>query len=75
MVEADTRRLAQPPKGVSRGAKAKGQLSALLSAARDNREELEERIAQAKQNRRSAGSKYGTLRNFHAIPSSSTVID
>jgi hypothetical protein len=34
-------------------------LSSLLAAAHDNRAELEDRIAQARQNRRSGANKYG----------------
>ncbi|KAM0789226.1 hypothetical protein ACM66B_000069 [Microbotryomycetes sp. NB124-2] len=47
-----------PAVGLGR-ARAKGQLSALLADAYSNRAELEERIAQAKANRKSAGNKYG----------------
>ena len=48
---------------VKMGAKAKsrGQLSALLSDAVANREELKERIAQGRAARKSAGNKYGEL--------------
>ncbi|KAK4051396.1 hypothetical protein OIV83_002880 [Microbotryomycetes sp. JL201] len=51
-------RLKVPAVGMGR-ARAKGQLSALLADAYSNRAELEERIAQAKANRKSAGNKYG----------------
>ncbi|KAM0748743.1 hypothetical protein T439DRAFT_71963 [Meredithblackwellia eburnea MCA 4105] len=40
-------------------ARSKHQLSALLSEAVQNRDELEERIAQGRINRKSAGNKYG----------------
>ncbi|BGP16843.1 hypothetical protein JCM10213_003337 [Rhodosporidiobolus nylandii] len=50
-------------KGISQvvggNAKRKHQLSSLLAAAHDNRAELEDRIAQARANRKSAGNKYG----------------
>ncbi|GAA5851576.1 hypothetical protein JCM8547_001136 [Rhodosporidiobolus lusitaniae] len=46
-------------KHISGGAKRKHQLSSLLAAAHDNRAELEDRIAQARANRKSAGNKYG----------------
>ncbi|KAL8280799.1 hypothetical protein RQP46_006803 [Phenoliferia psychrophenolica] len=48
-----------PVKLGGKGARAKGQLSALLSEAVENRAELEERIAQSRNNRKSAGNKYG----------------
>lgn len=51
--------LAQIPKQLGGQAKRKHQLSSLLAAAHDNRAELEERIAQARQNRKGAGNKYG----------------
>ncbi|POY71080.1 hypothetical protein BMF94_5837 [Rhodotorula taiwanensis] len=47
------------PSQLSGSAKRKHQLSSLLAAAHDNRAELEERIAQARQNRKSGGNKYG----------------
>ncbi|GJN91028.1 hypothetical protein Rhopal_004043-T1 [Rhodotorula paludigena] len=47
------------PKQLGGQAKRKHQLSSLLAAAHDNRAELEERIAQARQNRKGAGNKYG----------------
>ncbi|BGP32668.1 hypothetical protein JCM10296v2_004451 [Rhodotorula toruloides] len=47
------------PKQIGGMARRKGQLSSLLAAAHDNRAELEERIAQARANRKGAGSKYG----------------
>lgn len=43
-------------------ARQKGQLSALLAEAVENRAELEERIAQGRANRKNAGNKYGTRR-------------
>ncbi|TKA50990.1 hypothetical protein B0A53_05682 [Rhodotorula sp. CCFEE 5036] len=47
------------PSQLSGSAKRKHQLSSLLAAAHDNRAELEDRIAQARQNRRSGANKYG----------------
>ncbi|GAA5837452.1 hypothetical protein JCM5353_007115 [Sporobolomyces roseus] len=47
------------PKQATQQARRKGQLSSLLADAHDNRAELEERIAQARLNRKSAGNKYG----------------
>ncbi|GAA5953193.1 hypothetical protein JCM21900_006135 [Sporobolomyces salmonicolor] len=47
------------PKQASQAARRKGQLSSLIASAHDNRAELEERIAQARTNRKSAGNKYG----------------
>ncbi|GAA5993404.1 hypothetical protein JCM10908_002649 [Rhodotorula pacifica] len=47
------------PSQLSGSAKRKHQLSSLLAAAHDNRAELEERIAQARQNRKSGSNKYG----------------
>ncbi|GAA5868168.1 hypothetical protein JCM1840_006166 [Sporobolomyces johnsonii] len=47
------------PKQASQAARRKGQLSSLIASAHDNRAELEERIAQARANRKSAGNKYG----------------
>ncbi|GAA5911772.1 PRCC domain-containing protein [Sporobolomyces salmoneus] len=47
------------PKQASQQARRKGQLSSLIAEAHDNRAELEERIAQARLNRKSAGNKYG----------------
>lgn len=52
---------AQAPKPGAGKARARGQLSALLADAVDNRAELEERIAQGRANRRAAGNKYGEL--------------
>ncbi|GAA95129.1 uncharacterized protein L969DRAFT_18850 [Mixia osmundae IAM 14324] len=49
---------AQPKRGMHR-ARERGQLTALLAEAVDNREALEERIAQAKATKRSSGSRYG----------------
>ncbi|GAA6017970.1 hypothetical protein JCM10207_002725 [Rhodosporidiobolus poonsookiae] len=46
-------------KAIGGNARRKGQLSSLLAAAHDNRAELEDRIAQARANRKSAGNKYG----------------
>ncbi|GAA5932253.1 uncharacterized protein JCM15063_001171 [Sporobolomyces koalae] len=47
------------PKQATQQARRKGQLSSLIAEAHDNRAELEERIAQARSNRKSAGNKYG----------------
>ncbi|GAA5867344.1 hypothetical protein JCM3774_003554 [Rhodotorula dairenensis] len=47
------------PSQLSGSAKRKHQLSSLLAAAHDNRAELEERIAQARQNRKQGSNKYG----------------
>jgi len=48
-------------KGVQLGrvARTRHQLSTLLTEAYENKEVLEERIAQAKRNRKEAGNKYG----------------
>jgi proline-rich protein PRCC len=44
-------------------ARSRHQLSTLLKEAYENREALEERIAQGKRNRKEAGNKYGKLFN------------
>lgn len=49
----------QIPSQLSGSAKRKHQLSSLLADAHDNRAELEERIAQARQNRKHGSNKYG----------------
>lgn len=49
---------------VSKGARKRGQLSSLLVEAYQNREVLEERIAEGRRNRKEAGNKYGA---FHSI--------
>jgi hypothetical protein len=49
---------------VSKGARKRGQLSSLLVEAYQNREALEERIAEGRRNRKEAGNKYGA---FHSI--------
>jgi len=41
-------------------ARSRHQLSTLLKEAYENREALEEKIAQGKRNRKEAGNKYGT---------------
>lgn len=56
--------LAEPKmniKGAKMGkmARSRGQLTTLLSEAYQNREALEERIAQGRRNRKEAGNKYG----------------
>jgi len=47
-------------------ARSRHQLSTLLKEAYENREALEEKIAQGKRNRKEAGNKYGTLPPLHA---------
>lgn len=47
-------------------ARSRHQLSTLLKEAYENREALEEKIAQGKRNRKEAGNKYGTLFPLHA---------
>lgn len=49
---------------VSKGARKRGQLSSLLVEAYQNREVLEEKIAEGRRNRKEAGNKYGA---FHSI--------
>ena len=44
---------------MNRVANSRHQLSTLLKQAYDNREALEEQIAQGKRNRKEAGNKYG----------------
>jgi len=44
---------------VSKGARKRGQLSSLLVEAYQNREVLEEKIAEGRRNRKEAGNKYG----------------
>jgi hypothetical protein len=44
---------------VSKGARKRGQLASLLVEAYQNREVLEERIAEGRRNRKEAGNKYG----------------
>jgi len=48
----------------SKGARKRGQLSSLLAEAYQNREVLEEKIAEGRRNRKEAGNKYGA---FHSI--------
>ena len=48
----------------SKGARKRGQLSSLLVEAYQNREVLEEKIAEGRRNRKEAGNKYGA---FHSI--------
>jgi len=50
---------AKPRKTFSHAARSRHQLSTLIADARDNRQELEDRISQAKSNKRSGGAKYG----------------
>ncbi|KAI9509615.1 mitotic checkpoint regulator, MAD2B-interacting-domain-containing protein [Russula earlei] len=47
---------------VSKGARKRGQLASLLVEAYQNREVLEEKIAEGRRNRKEAGNKYGTIR-------------
>lgn len=49
---------------VSKGARKRGQLSSLLMEAYQNREVLEERIAEGRRNRKEAGNKYGAFHNI-----------
>ncbi|KAK4694283.1 hypothetical protein P7C70_g8762, partial [Phenoliferia sp. Uapishka_3] len=51
--------VAKPAPKLQGRAKGRHQLSALLAEAVENRAELEERIAQGRNNRKSAGNKYG----------------
>ena len=44
---------------ISKGARKRGQLASLLVEAYQNREVLEERIAEGRRNRKEAGNKYG----------------
>lgn len=53
---------------ISKGARKRGQLSSLLMEAYQNRDVLEEKIAEGRRNRKEAGNKYGT---FHSIRVSS----
>ena len=46
---------------VSKGARRRGQLSSLLVEAYQNREVLEEKIAEGRRNRKEAGNKYGAF--------------
>ena len=45
----------------SKGARKRGQLSSLLVEAYQNREALEEKIAEGRRNRKEAGNKYGAF--------------
>jgi proline-rich protein PRCC len=49
---------------MNRVANSRHQLSTLLKQAYENREALEEQIAQGKRNRKEAGNKYGKNINF-----------
>jgi len=51
---------------ISKGARKRGQLASLLVEAYQNREALEEKIAEGRRNRKEAGNKYGA---FHSIQS------
>ena len=48
----------------SKGARKRGQLSSLLVEAYQNREVLEEKIAEGRRNRKEAGNKYGAFRSI-----------
>jgi Mitotic checkpoint regulator, MAD2B-interacting len=50
---------------VSKGARKRGQLSSLLVEAYQNREALEEKIAEGRRNRKEAGNKYGAFCSIH----------
>ena len=52
-------------KGAALGGRARSrhQLSTLLTEAYSNREELEEKLAQGRRNRKEAGNKYGTSKS------------
>ena len=52
---------------VSKGARKRGQLSSLLVEAYQNREALEEKIAEGRRNRKEAGNKYGAFRNVKFV--------
>lgn len=54
---------------VSKGARKRGQLSSLLVEAYQNREALEEKIAEGRRNRKEAGNKYGAFRNIQVCGS------
>lgn len=58
-MEADKAAAAANQKKFSHAARSRHQLSTLIASARDNRAELEDRIAQMKANKRTGGSKYG----------------
>lgn len=50
---------------MNRVANSRHQLSTLLKQAYENREALEEKIAQGKRNRKEAGNKYGKESMIH----------
>ena len=57
---------------VSKGARKRGQLASLLVEAHQNREALEEKIAEGRRNRKEAGNRYGAVHIFRSalcIPS------
>lgn len=58
-MEADKAAAAANQKKFSHAARSRHQLSTLIASAKDNRAELEDRIAQMKANKRTGGSKYG----------------
>ena len=51
----------------SKGARKRGQLSSLLVEAYQNREALEEKIAEGRRNRKEAGNKYGASHAFELV--------
>jgi proline-rich protein PRCC len=51
----------------SKGARKRGQLSSLLAEAYQNREVLEEKIAEGRRNRKEAGNKYGAFTAFESV--------
>jgi hypothetical protein len=52
---------------ISKGARKRGQLSSLLLEAYQNREVLEEKIAEGRRNRKEAGNKYGAFHSFKLV--------
>ncbi len=61
-------RISLQPSKFSGIAKSRHQLSTLLRDAYENREALEERIAEGRRNRKEAGNKYGMCSTTAAIP-------
>ena len=51
---------------ISKGARKRGQLASLLVEAYQNREALEEKIAEGRRNRKEAGNKYGAVHIFRS---------
>lgn len=50
------------------GARRKGQLSSLLAEAYENREAIEQQIADGRRNRKESGTKYGEWWHLHSCP-------